>query len=258
MLSSEDCRRVAVVLVRARNPHNVGAVARAMHDFGFGDLRVVTDYLVALETARSAVDAGAVVRAARTSVEVSEAVRDCTLVLGTTAIGARALEHPVWPLTEAGERVGEHLAGNAEHRVALVFGSEKTGLSNAEMSHCHALVTIPMEQHAGVRHPSMNLGQAAAVCLYELVRGRAPARVPAGEVAASAAETERLREVFAEVLEESGYMRRHPSNADAEQVRRMVLRMRPSSKDVRVWMGVMRQVLWRLREGAPAERPERE
>ncbi len=55
-------------------------------------------------------------------------------------------------------------------RVALLFGSEKTGLSNEELSHCHWLLTIPMEEHEEVRHPSMNLGQAVAVCLYELVR----------------------------------------------------------------------------------------
>ena len=54
--------------------------------------------------------------------------------------------------------------------MALLFGSEKTGLSNDELSHCNWLLTIPMQQHEDLRHPSMNLGQAVAVCLYELVR----------------------------------------------------------------------------------------
>ena len=57
MLSEEERARVCVVLVRARNPNNIGAVARAMHGFGFSDLRLVNDYSVGLETARSAVDA---------------------------------------------------------------------------------------------------------------------------------------------------------------------------------------------------------
>ena len=72
-------------------------------------------------------------------------------------------------------------------------------------AHCHALVTIPMEMHAGVRHASMNLGQAAAVCLYELVRSRdASVLTPSEETQATAAEVERVRGLFVEVLEQTG------------------------------------------------------
>ena len=81
---------VVVVLVRARNPNNIGAVARAMHDFGFRHLRVVNDYAVPFEAARSAVDASAVLAGAATFASVAEAVADCTLVVGTTAVGERA------------------------------------------------------------------------------------------------------------------------------------------------------------------------
>ncbi len=247
MLTAEERGRVEVVLVRARNPNNMGAVARAMHDFGFGRMAVVSEYLVPLETARAAVDAGEVIARAMTCGSVAEAVGGCTLVLGTTAVGERALEHPLLTLRDAAERVRAHLAANAEHRAGLLFGSEKTGLSNEELSHCHALLTIPMEQYAGVRHPSMNLGQAAAVCLYELVREREldygrpePARAQAGDV-------DRLRGLFAEVLEESGYVRRHPANSDEATVRRLLLRAVPTAADAPVWMGVLRQVLWGLR-----------
>ena len=247
MLSAEDRRRVSVVLVRARNPNNVGAVARAMHDFGFDGLRLVSEYLVPLESARSAVDAGEVLRSARTAAEVGEAVGDCTLVLGTTAVGERALEHPVETLAVASERIAGHLAADAAHRVGLLFGSEKTGLSNEELSHCDGLVTIPMEVHAEARHPSMNLGQAAAVCLYELVRERPPAQAGPTATAASAGEMERLRGLFDEVLRESGYMRRHPSHSDDSQLRRLLRRTRPAARDMAVWMGVLRQMLWRMR-----------
>ncbi len=236
-----------VVLVRARNPNNIGAVARAMHDFGFGRLAVVSEYPVPLETARAAVDAGEVVARAATPGSVGEAVRACTLVLGTTAVGERALEHPVLALKDAGGRVREHLAGNVAHRVALLFGSEKTGLSNEELSHCHALVTIPMEPYPGVRHASMNLGQAAAVCLYELVRERKLDRVVAEPAMAASGDVERLRGLFAEVLEESGYVRRHPANSDEAPVRRLLVRAVPTAADAPVWMGVLRQVLWGLR-----------
>ena len=247
LLTEEERARVEVVLVRARNPNNIGAVARAMHDFGFGRLAVVSEYPVPLETARSAVDAGEVIAEARAYGEVGEAVRESTLVLGTTAVGERALEHRLLTLKVAAGRVQEHLAENQAHRVALLFGSEKTGLSNEEMSHCHALVTIPMAQYAEVRHPSMNLGQAAAVCLYELVRERELERVQAEPTQATAEETERLRGLFAEVLEETEYTRRHPANSDEAQIRRLLLRGGLTAADAPVWMGVLRQVLWALR-----------
>ncbi len=247
LLTAEERARVLVVLVRARNPNNIGAVARAMHDFGFARLAVVSDYLTPFETARAAVDAEDVLAGAVTCGSVAEAVRECSLVLGTTAVGDRAIEHPLLALKDAGVRIREEVAGNAAHRVALLFGSEKTGLSNEELSHCHALVTIPMAQYAGVRHPSMNLGQAAAVCLYELVRERELGYVKPEPVRAQAGDLDRLRALFVEVLEASGYTRRHPANSDEAQVRRLLLRAVPDAADAPVWIGVLRQVLWGLR-----------
>src|ERR1700750_1473249 len=85
--------RVIVVLVRARNPNNIGAVARAMHDFGFRHLRVVSEYAPPLEAARSAVDASEILSEASTFDTLAGAVEDCTLIVGTTAVGERALEH---------------------------------------------------------------------------------------------------------------------------------------------------------------------
>jgi tRNA/rRNA methyltransferase len=249
MMSARELDRVVVVLVRARNPNNIGAVARAMHDFGFRHLRVVNEYAVPFETARSAVDASGVMAGAVVFGSVAEAIADCTLVVGTTAVGERVLQHPLHALPEAGAMIGEELAREGG-RVALLFGSEKTGLSNDELSHCQWLLTIPMARHEEVRHPSMNLGQAVAVCLYELVQpvgvsavssaGGVPATVEAGEV-------ERLTALLAEVLEETGYTKRHPANCDEGQIRRLVLRMGVAASDVPVWMGILRQVLWKIR-----------
>jgi TrmH family RNA methyltransferase len=241
--------RVVVVLVRARNPNNIGAVARAMHDFGFQHLRVVNEYAVPFETARSAVDASEVLAGAAAFGSVAEAVADCTLVVGTTAVGERAVQHPLYVLRDAGGRIGEELA-REDGWVALLFGSEKTGLSNDELSHCHWLLTIPMERHEEVRHPSMNLGQAVAVCLYELVRSAGVAAATGGEVSSAAAgEMERLKELLTEVLEETGYTTRHPANCDEAQIRQLVLRMGVAAGDVPVWMGILRQVLWKVRGG---------
>ncbi|MBB5318646.1 RNA methyltransferase [Tunturibacter empetritectus] len=241
----EQRDRVVVVLVRARNPNNIGAVARAMHDFGFRHLRIVNEYAVPFETARSAVDASGVLAGAEACVSVAEAVADCTVVVGTTAVGERTLQHPLHALADAGEKIGLALAGRG--RVAVLFGSEKTGLSNEELSHCHWLLTIPMEEQKEIRHPSMNLGQAVAVCLYELVRGKGSVAGGGADEAPNVIEMERLMALLTEVLETTGYTKRHPANCDEAQIRRLVLRMGVTASDVPVWMGILRQVLWRVR-----------
>jgi tRNA/rRNA methyltransferase len=239
---SELLERVVIVLVRARNPNNIGAVARAMHDFGFRHLRVVNEYAVPFATAKSAVDASEVMAAAQSCASIADAIADCTLVVGTTAVGERALEHRLHVLTEAAPLI-RAAAAAANGRVAILFGSEKTGLSNEELSHCHFLLTIPMHEHEDARHLSMNLGQAAAVCLYELVRTLGAFEGVGAREAAAAADVERLTTLFGEVLTATGYTRRHPANAREEAVRRLVRRMNLSAEDVTVWMGILRQTL---------------
>lgn len=242
----EQLDRVCVVLVRARNPNNIGAVARAMYDFGFADLRLASDYPVSLAEARSAVDAANVLSGAREFSSVADAIADCTLVIGTTAGGKRVQEHPLYPVTEGARLVRAHLA-EPDHCVALLFGSEKTGLSRDELSYCNWVLTIPMFERAGARRPSMNLGQAAAVCLYELVLGgdlAATVSLPG----ASAGDLDRLTGLLAEVLEESEYARRHPASEDEAALRRLVRRMRLNSADAAMWMGILRQALWKMRE----------
>lgn len=245
MLSESDLSRIAIVLVRARNPNNIGAVARAMHDFGFSSLRIVNEYPMPLEGARSAVDASIVLRSATTYATVAEAVADCTLIIGTTAVGERDLNHPLLALNSAAPEILTSVSN--QRNVALLFGSEKTGLSNEELSHCNFLLTIPMFQHADTRHPSMNLGQAVAVCLYELVRERPLTQRSQANEDASAAELERLTTLLAELLEASEYTRHHPANSTLADLRRLVLRLRVTRTDIPVWMGILRQALWKLR-----------
>lgn len=246
MLSEEERARVAVVLVRARNPHNIGAVARAMHGFGFGDLRLVNEYSVGLENARSAVDASAILAAAREFATVADAVADCGLVVGTTAVGERKQEHLLYTLADGGGLIRSTLT--TSRRIAMLFGSEKTGLSNDALSYCNWLLTIPMHPSPGLRHASMNLGQAAAVCLYELIReGEEP---PPGkaQAMADAEDQERLTQLVAELLGGIGYARRRPASAKPTAVRRMVRRLRLNQSDARRWIGILRQVLWKISE----------
>jgi TrmH family RNA methyltransferase len=245
MLSEEQRARVTVVLVRARNPNNIGAVARAMHGFGFSDLRLVNDYSVGFEKAKSAVDASDILAAAREFPTVADAVADCSLVVGTTAVGERKQEHSLYTLAQAGTLL-RSTAANA--RIALLFGSEKTGLSNDAMSHCHWLMTIPMHPSPALRHASMNLGQAAAVCLYELVRHEDPVAPTPSQPAAQAEDLERVTSLLAEMLGSIGYTLRRPAAADPSAVRRMVWRLNLSQSDARRWIGILRQLLWKISE----------
>ncbi len=251
-LSEAELDRLRIVLVRARDPNNIGAVARAMYDFGFRHLRLVSDYRVPLERAKSAVDASAVLEGVSEYSTVGEAVADCTLVVGTTAVGLRRQDYPIQTLAEAGDRLRAELAPvatSAPGRLALLFGSEKTGLSNEELSYCDFLVTVPMHQTEGMRHASMNLGQAVAVCLYELVRDpEAPfPRQPTEP--AEAADLERLTLLLTEVMEESEYTRRHAANFDLLRIRQLVRQMNLDRSRALAWTGILRQILWKLRNG---------
>ena len=152
-----------MVLVATRNPLNIGAAARAMGNFGFLNLRVVNPHEAAFREARSAVGASALLARAEEYRSVAEAVADCVLVVGTTSGYHRELQHPLRRLEEGAQLIR---GGLSSGNVALVFGSEKRGLSNEDLSHCHWLLRIPTREE----HISMNLGQAVAVCLYELVR----------------------------------------------------------------------------------------
>jgi tRNA/rRNA methyltransferase len=244
-LTDDELSRIAIVLVRARNPANIGAVARAMHDFGFRTLRVVNEFPVPFEAAKSAVDASAVMASAASYSSVAEAVADCTLVIGTTAVGERELRHELLALNQAAPRIRAELA-TPGRRVALLFGSEKTGLSNDELSFCHFLLTIPMYQHEGLRHPSMNLGQAVAVCLWELVRETSIQPAMTTEPPADSASLERLHAVLMDVLEATEYTRRHAANCDPAHIRRLIRRIGIDQVDAPVWMGIFRQILWKL------------
>ncbi len=240
--------RIVIVLVRARNPSNIGAVARAMHDFGYAQLRIVSDFPVPFAAAKSAVDASSVLLAATEGSSVAAAIEDCTLVLGTTAVGDRALEHPLHLLADMSVLGRTALESDPQAKVALLFGSEKTGLSNEELSHCHALLTIPMNSSAAGRHLSMNLGQAVAVCLYAL-NTALPLPPPAHfePLGARAGDIERLTSLFNEVLDASGYSRRNPAGARELPIRRLIRRMHLSGIDAPVWTGILRQILFRLR-----------
>jgi tRNA/rRNA methyltransferase len=151
-----------VVLVSPRNPLNIGAAARALANFGFERLSVVAPFLPTWREARSAVGAPELLEKATEFATLADAVSGCALVLGTGTLTYRKPEQPVLSLPQLAPLVSREVARGG--RIALVFGPEKHGLTRENLSYCHFLVEIPTD--AG--QPSMNLGQAVAVCLYEL------------------------------------------------------------------------------------------
>jgi tRNA/rRNA methyltransferase len=232
--------RLRVVLVATRNPLNLGAAARAMSNFGVGSLRVVNPFDLAFREARSAVGrAAAILEAAEVYDSVAEAVADCGLVVGTTAIQHRDLRHPLHLLPQAATSILQQMGRT---NVAILFGSEKTGLSNADLTHCHWLLHIP----TGEQHLSMNLGQAVAVTLYELTRSAPPASV-AEHPTASSDLLERITSALLEALELSGYTIPNGSTATEEKARRMIHRLAFDDRDAEVLLGMLRQIVWKLR-----------
>jgi TrmH family RNA methyltransferase len=237
--------QLRVVLVAPRNPLNIGAAARAMSNFGFTGLRVVNAYEVAYREARSAVNAAAVLESSTQHQTVADAVADCPLVVGTTSLGPRALSHPLRRLEYGGRLIRKHMESGAA--VALLFGSEKFGLSNDDLSHCDWLIRIPTRDE----HGSMNLGQAVSICLYELIRSPAAVRAtPGARKLADAEQTELLVTLLTDVLDRSGYLNPKTRGSSIAKIRRMVRRLRLESQDAYVWLGMMRQILWRLGAGS--------
>ncbi len=231
-----------VVLVAPRNPLNIGAAARAMSNFGVLHLRVVTPYEKAYREARSAIGAAELLRNAQEFDLLSEAIADCSLVVGTTAIGNREIKQPLRTLEKAAPLIRRKLAAG---RVAILFGSEKWGLSNESLSHCHWLMHIPTRKE----HHSMNLGQSVAVCLWELRRGEkgiAEARQSSERAAAKIETVERITELMLDVLRKSGYVAPRGQALAEEKLRRMLRRFELSAADAEVFLGMMRKIAWKV------------
>lgn len=212
-----------------------------MFNFGFSQLRVVNPYDVAFREARSAVGARELLETAEEFASVAEAVADCSLVVGTTSVGHRELEHPLRRLEEGAPLIRERMKSGA---VALLFGSEKFGLSNDDLAHCHWLMRIATAD----REHSMNLGQAVAVCLYEISRGELDAARgrPRAQKPTNAGQTEQITNLLLEVLRQSGYVNPVTGVSTENKVRRLVRRLELNARDAPVVLGMLRQILWKV------------
>jgi TrmH family RNA methyltransferase len=234
--------QLVVVLVRPRNPLNIGAAARAMSNFGARHLRLVNPYAVAYREARSAVGASAVLENAREFDSVADAVADCSLVAGTTAVRNRALQNPLRSLND--ESASAIRAALESGQVAMLFGSEKIGLTNEDFTHCHWLLNIPTHE----QNISMNLGQAVAVCLFGLSRSVTDKALPKEAEPASSGEVEKITQGLYEALKISGYVKPGNDVVSERKVRRLMLRFNLQAMDAKVLLGMVRQIVWKLRQ----------
>ena len=241
-----------------------------MANFGFVRLRVVAPYAPNWQEARSAVGAGELIGAATVAATLGEAVAKCTLVAGTGTLVYRKPEQKVVRLPELAPLVRREMELGG--RVGLVFGPEKHGLTREDLSFCHVLVEIPTD----ARQPSMNLGQAVAVCLYELgARGfageegtplkiedvpllpqkttaRKGHRASAGDLAevsgrsAASGKLELLASVVERTMVAADYSPVGMREANRHDLRLLLRRLGPTERDLRRILGLFRRILWRL------------
>jgi len=225
-----------------------------MANFGFGNLTAVAPFEPHWREAKSAVGAESLLQNARSTRSITESVRDCTLVIGTGTLIYRKPEQRVVQLPQLAPIIANELA--REGRIALLFGPEKHGLTREDLSYCHVLVEIPTDR----RRPSMNLGQAAAVCLYELSsRLTEPSAKPAEEpdrVAATSGSLDALADLIEQTMIAANYSPRAMRPANRYDLRLLLRRLNLRPADLRRVLGLFRRILWRLnRRSGPDHLP---
>jgi TrmH family RNA methyltransferase len=229
--------RLRIVLVEPQEAGNVGAVARAMKNFGFDDLWIVGEHPELLPVAGWwASGADDLLASARFAPALAEAIGDAHVTVATTSMRGRTS-----PVTFSPKTLAARFASlTNEQTLALVFGRENSGLTREELVLCQHTAAIP----ANDRFPTMNLAQSACVFCYEL-SDIAP-REDVRELP-DAAMVERVHQRARELLLEVGFL--HENNPDRlyEDLRAMVARTELDMREATIVLGIIRQIEWKLR-----------
>jgi TrmH family RNA methyltransferase len=238
---------IRIVLVGTSHPGNIGAAARAMKTMGLEQLCLVAPgRFPATEATVMAAGADDVLNHARVCTSVKEAVADCGLVVGTTA---RARQQ-AWRLLEPREAAAEISGYLPATEVAILFGSERSGLANDELEQCQLLVTIPTAEV----YASLNLAMAVQVMCYELLlagRKREAGAQPAAPLA-TAQEMEKLYEHLEEVLDDIDFRDRTGTGHLMLRLRRLFNRALLDENEAHILRGILTAVQGRRRRaGAP-------
>jgi len=240
-----DRADIRIVLVAPSHPGNIGAAARAMKNMALSELLLVRpkQFPHPDATARAS-GADDVLSGARVLPSLAEALRGCGFVAATTA-RERDQYFRIVDVREAAARI---VAESRRAPAAVVFGAERTGLTNEELESAHALIRIP----ANPAYLSLNLAMAVQLVSYELFRARdgaAAARAPAGPPLATAEEMTLLYAHFAQVLEEIEFRDRSESGTHLmARIRRLLQRAELDQNEVNILRGVLTAVQSRRRQ----------
>ncbi|HKY06889.1 MAG TPA: RNA methyltransferase [Candidatus Binatia bacterium] len=233
---------IRIVMVRPRGSGNIGSVARAMKNFSAHDLVIVGKARTQSFWAKAmAVHGRDVLAETKCHESIRAAIADCTLVVGTTCRSGLYRSHSRSPREVAPEIVRAAQKG----KVALLLGPEDHGLSNKDLEHCQLLVTIP----AHADYQSLNVAQAAVVCLYEFyVAALAPACDDSIK-RAEAEHIERLFDIMRNSLLKIGFLDSENPEHMLLALRRILGRAGLEDKDVRILTGMFRQIEWYANQG---------
>lgn len=240
---------IRIVLVEPSHPGNIGAVARAMKNMGLERLVLVSprQFPHAEATARAS-GADDVLANARVVASVTEALAGCGLVVATTS-RTRDQYFRVADVREAAERI---LRESQRGPAAVLFGSERAGLTNEQLEAAHLLIRIP----ASAAYPSLNLAMAVQIVAYELFRARGVQieTAPAAGPLADPLEMERLYEHLAQVLEEIDFRDRTQGGTHLmARLRRLFQRAALDRNEVNILRGILTAVQSRRRRAGAAE-----
>lgn len=233
---------IRIVLVRPRGSGNIGSIARAMKNMGQTELAIVGKARTRSFWARAmAVHGRDILQNAKCYDTLRQAIGDCILVVGTTCRSGLYRRH-----SQALREVAADIVAAAQNgKVALIFGPEDHGLSNKDLEHCQLLMTIPTHPD----YQSLNVAQAAVICLYELyLAALAPAQSSAIE-RAPAEDVERLFDLMRTVLLKIGFLDSENPEHMLLAFRRILGRAGLEDKDVRIFTGLFRQIQWYIGQG---------
>jgi len=240
-----DSPDIRIVLVAPSHPGNIGAAARAMKNMALGTLVLVNprQFPHPEATARAS-GADDVLAAARVVTSLQEALSGCGYVAATTSRD-RDQYFRVVDVRAAAERVIDE---SRRSPAAVVFGAERTGLTNEELETAHALIRIP----ASPAYPSLNLAMAVQLVAYELFRASGaaapPSAAPVAAPLATAQELERLYAHFAQVLEDIDFRDRTQSGTHLmSRIRRFLQRAELDQNEANILRGVLTAVQKRRR-----------
>jgi len=233
---------IRIVMVRPRGSGNIGSVARAMKNFGASELAIVGSARTQSFWAKAmAVHGRDVLSEAKIYDTIRAAIADCTLVVGTTCREGLYRAHSQSP-----REVAPTVAAAAKQgKVALILGPEDHGLSNKDLEHCQLLVDIP--SHPDYR--SLNVAQAAVVCLYEFYVATLENPSEDAFQRAKAEDIERLFDIMKPTLLKIGFLDSENPDHMLLAFRRILGRASLEEKDVRILTGMFRQIQWYAKEG---------